>query len=144
MNAVVQALGNAPLGKADYIAYLNGALANTGQVDDPSELFAHAFQFFEDHCDADLGTPGPLVHFLERFYPQYVNDLCGSVGRRPTTYTIWMLNRILNGDVPRETRERLSGLLRAVVEYDSTDDIMREQSQRFLDHQSERLLNQSA
>ena len=133
MNAVARALENAPAGQADYTEYLASVLNGVEEIGDPSELFRCAFRFFENHCTADLGTPGPLVHFVERFYPQYLEDLCVSVKRRPTMYTVWMLNRILNGHVPIATRERLIDLLRSVVDNPTTDAVVRDQSRQFLD-----------
>ena len=135
MNAIVDALQNAPAGQDDYTTYLRGVLRGAQEIANPSEVFPHAFRFFEDHAGADLGTPGPLVHFLERFYPQYLDELCVSVTRRPTTYTVWMLNRILNAQLPETTRERLVALLRVVASNPVADTVVREQSQRFLERQ---------
>jgi len=135
MNAIVDALQNAPVGQDDYTAYLEGFLGCLQDIENPSELFPYAFQFFEEHAGADLGVPGPLVHFLERFYPQYLDELCASVARKPTTYTVWMLNRILNAKPPEAIRERLIALLRAVANNPVMDLAVREQSLRFLEHQ---------
>ena len=38
-------------------------LGSVQEIENPSEVFPHAFQFFEEHAEADLGVPGPLVHF---------------------------------------------------------------------------------
>ncbi len=40
--------------------------------------------------------PGPLVHFLEAFYPAYSDALAESIERIPTVHTLWMVRRILN------------------------------------------------
>jgi len=54
--------------------------------------------FMEEHPEIDYGTPGPLVHFLERFYKKgYEEQLVLSIRRKPTCHTIWMLNRLING-----------------------------------------------
>lgn len=51
----------------------------------------------ENNPDVDFGTPGPLVHFVERFYKNgYEEKLVESLRRKPTRHTIWMLNRIIN------------------------------------------------
>jgi hypothetical protein len=55
-------------------------------------------KFMEDHPNFDFGTPGPLAHFIETFYGHgYEAELFASIARRPTTHTIWLLNRIING-----------------------------------------------
>jgi hypothetical protein len=53
---------------------------------------------------ADLGAPGPIVHFLESV-GGYEEELRRSLERKPTYYAIWMVNRILNGarGAPRES-----------------------------------------
>jgi hypothetical protein len=135
INAVVEALRNAPAGQDDYTAYLEGLLEGVDEIENPNELFPHAFRFFEDHAEADLGMPGPLVHFLEQFHPQYLDELCASVARTPTIYTIWMLNRILNGKPPKATRQRLIDLLRQVVGKSSAASVVKEEAQQILDRQ---------
>ena len=55
-------------------------------------------KILEANPDVDFGTPGPLVHFVEKFYKQgYEELLVDSIKRCPTELTIWMLNRIING-----------------------------------------------
>lgn len=55
-------------------------------------------QFMEQHPNFDFGVPGPLVHFVEKFYRQgYEAMLCESFIRRPTVHTVFMLHRLANG-----------------------------------------------
>src|SRR5262245_39945473 len=65
-------------------------------VEDVSPAFRQIFEFFERFPNADHGSPGPLVHLIERFVPAYLAELVLSVERRPTLPTLWMLNRVLN------------------------------------------------
>ena len=52
----------------------------------------------ERHPLTDFGSPGPIVHFVERFYKKgYEEELLLSLKRMPTLHTVWMLNRIING-----------------------------------------------
>lgn len=52
----------------------------------------------ETNPNIDFGSPGPLVHYVERFYEHgYEEKLIDSIKRRPTELTVWMLNRIVNG-----------------------------------------------
>lgn len=69
-------------------------------------------RFMEAHPDWNFGTPGPLVHFVERFHGQgYERELIASVERQPTSHTLWMLNRLINGERDGTSRARLLGLL---------------------------------
>jgi hypothetical protein len=45
-------------------------------------------QFMEDHEELDYGMPGPLSHFIEKFYRKgYEPKLLQSVKRKPTEHT---------------------------------------------------------
>lgn len=69
------------------------------------ESFKNAFdavepilKLIEQNPDVDFGSPGPLVHFVEQFYRNgYEEKLVQSIQRFPTSHTVWMLNRIING-----------------------------------------------
>ena len=55
-------------------------------------------RFMENHTAVDFGSPGPLVHFVEQFYKNgYEQKLLESILRKPTSHTVWMLNRLING-----------------------------------------------
>ncbi len=137
MNTIAQQLRDAPVGQDDYVGYLYDVLDGVAQLDDADTVFAEAFSFFERHRDADLGMPGPLVHFLEQFYPAYVDQLCVSVARKPTTYTVWMINRILNSSLEATNRERLLAVLEAASKNPSADSIAKEQASDFFRQQLE-------
>jgi len=49
--------------------------------------------------EADLGSPGPLVHTLEA-WSGYRPLLAESSHRKPSPLTVWMANRVLNTDPP--------------------------------------------
>ena len=77
------------------------------------DAFRSAFRFFERHATCDLGSPGPLVHWLEKSFPRYVDALLESINRRPTEHTLWMANRILNASVNEQTRSALVDALKS-------------------------------
>ncbi len=60
----------------------------------PFELVAPILEIIESNPDIDFGTPGDLVHFVEKFYKKgYEELLLKSVRKNPTMYNIWMLHR---------------------------------------------------
>lgn len=68
--------------------------------------------FMESHPSLDFGRPGPLVHFVERFYGRgYEQRLIQSIQRRPTALTAWMLNRVINGTKDADKRTSLIDLM---------------------------------
>jgi len=76
------------------------------------EVVEPVLRFMEENAEIDFGAPGPLVHFLERFYKNgYEEKLLESLKRKPTSMTVWMLNRILNGTKGSSERNRFVGAL---------------------------------
>ena len=62
-------------------------------------------QFMEDHEELEYGVPGPLVHFIEKFYRKgYEAKLMESVKRKPTEHRTCLLNRLINGADDTEKR----------------------------------------
>lgn len=63
----------------------------------------------------DFGIPGPFVHFVEQFYNRgYEEKLVQSIQRCPTSYTVWMLNRLINGS-EGEQKEYYVNVLQSVL-----------------------------
>jgi hypothetical protein len=67
--------------------------------------------------DSDLESPGSLVHTMENYVGAYEDLLADSVSRKPTTLTVWMVNRILNGATKERDKwmEILNEILSPVV-----------------------------
>jgi hypothetical protein len=92
------------------------------------------FRFFEAHPENDCGMPGTLVHMMEDYYPNYVDELLESVKRMPSTNTVLTVNRILNSDVEDDLRDRLIDCLRAARTHNDSPSLVRAEAQRYLDH----------
>ena len=83
----------------------------------------------ERHSLTDFGSPGPIVHFVERFYKKgYEEELLLSLKRMPTLHTVWMLNRLINGTDQAVYLE----LLKGISENASCDKEIREEALHFL------------
>lgn len=94
--------------------------------------------FMEKHSDADLGSPGPLVHLIEKSYPSYMGALKESILRKPTDLTVWMLNRVLNAKLEDSQRNELIELMRLASSHPEADEAAKQEAMGFLDHQSKR------
>ena len=93
----------------ELIAYIENAA-------DPRLAFRPLFDLLERYPDADFGSPGPIVHFLEQFFPGgYEDELLASVRRAPMWTTLWMLNRLVNGTSGSE-QERYVDELQRIAE----------------------------
>ncbi|WP_186198042.1 hypothetical protein [Burkholderia gladioli] len=56
------------------------------------------FAILENNPSEDFGSPGAIVHAVERYFGKgYEQKLIESLSRNPTIHTVWMLNRVING-----------------------------------------------
>lgn len=70
------------------------------------DLVAPILELIANHPEVDFGSPGELVHFVEKFYHQGYEDLLlESVLKSPTVYNIWMLHRCYNDNDPNLVRQ---------------------------------------
>jgi len=102
----------------------NDFLEQASEIIDEVSLLPNSFdavepilRFMEMNPEMDFGTPGTLVHFVERFYGQgYEQMLIDSIRRKPALHTVWMLNRIINGTDDTVEKSRLIQMLKNVTE----------------------------
>ena len=87
----------------------------------------------ERHPLADFGMPGAMVHFIERFYPQFVPLLIDSVKRAPSLHAVWMLNRCING---ASDKSELLSVLEGVINNENADNAVRDHAKEFFEYQS--------
>lgn len=92
------------------------------------------FSVMERMPDADLGSPGPLVHTLEKL-KGYEQELIRSASRCPSLLSVWMVNRILNTDLPIEVRQSYVSLLSEAATRSDVATSIREDARDFLDFQ---------
>lgn len=103
-------------------------------AENPEQGSDTLFALFERLEGKDLGSPGPIVHALEKL-PNYGSKLVSEVQRKPTTYTVRMLNRILNSQLPPERRQFLLGLLTATLSHPSASEATQTEAQNFIEYQ---------
>ena len=84
----------------------------------------------------ELGTPGPLVHTLERWPGGYERHLAVAVRRRPSMLALLSVNRILNADPP--AAEGWLGLLTEAAGREDVFPQTKEEARSLLDYQRER------
>jgi hypothetical protein len=101
----------------------------------PADVFPEFFRLMERLAQSDLGSPGPLVHTMEKHIGLYEDFLEDSVKRKPTILSLWMVNRIANAS--RDDRGRWIALLRATTTHAEASEEAREQATGFLQHQNE-------
>ncbi len=95
-------------------------------------------RLLETNPDIDWGSPGPVVHAVEKFHKKgYEPLLLESVARAPTSHTLWMVNRVANG-VESGMREQFLAAMRAAASRDDVAAEVRATAQRFLEFQSKK------
>lgn len=81
----------------DFFDVAYDAVDRMGETDNPFDFVEPILSLMEEFPEADFGNPGPLTHFVERFYKNgYEECLHQSILRKPTLHTVWMINRIIN------------------------------------------------
>jgi hypothetical protein len=102
---------------------------------DASRAIPDIFQFFEEFPDADHGTPGPLVHLLEKYPGIYEAELKASMERRPSPHAVWMTNRILNTELDETARISWMEILRSTLDHPRATASARDHAELFIQHQ---------
>lgn len=106
---------------------------------DKARVVPAMFRVMERWPEADLGSPGPLVHSIESLgVPAYQALLVESVHRRPMYLNLWMVNRILNVAPDGPQRTALLALLQDVRDDPKWAGLASDEAADFLRHQAER------
>lgn len=96
-------------------------------------------RFMESNQEADYGAPGPLVHFMERFFRQgFEAKLIESLRRQPTSETVGMLNSWINAASADEERRFCLDEMKRVTFHDKADAFTVEQAEHYLRFQAGR------
>jgi hypothetical protein len=103
-------------------------------INDPAICAPVMFRTMERLDGIDLGTPGSLVHTLERWRGDYEEFLTQSVRRKPTPLSVWMVNRILNSKPPNAAS--WMALLRNVASNPAASDETKAEAKRFIEYQT--------
>ena len=104
----------------------------------PERAIRPMFDLMERLPASVLGSPGPLVHALEKMEGHYEAELAESIRRKPTTLSVWMVNRLLNVTSKPRQREFYLELLRLVIEHPEASETEQDQAERFIEHQANR------
>ena len=117
----------------DCVSALNEVLEDFETVPNRHMAIPAMFAVIERYPEADLGSPGPLVHEIEAL-GGYESLLEASLRRRPAALTCWMVNRILNITHGEESRLRWLDILSKVAADASAPDSARAEAREFLAH----------
>lgn len=113
---------------------MNDFIEQLEKLPNQRDAIPSIFRFFENNHDKDLGSPGPLVHFLESDI-DYQEELKKSIDRKPTVLTVWMANRIINGVTEIEGKVWLDKL-RSVCNNARADSPTKASAKEFIEYQN--------
>jgi len=121
---------------ADGIQKLDELTEALELLPEPEHCIRAMFDVMERMPTADLGSPGSLVHALERMRGCYESELVASIKRLPTPSTVWMLNRILNGTRDSKQRQIYLDSLRFAAEHTAATESVKRDAQHFINYQT--------
>jgi len=98
------------------VARLHELLRPLRAMPDSGRAVRALYGVLERFPDADLGSPGPIVHALERVRG-YETELRQSLVRLPTSYTLWMCNRVLNASTDPQEEDAWMAALEAAASH---------------------------
>ncbi|MBL8922678.1 MAG: bifunctional folylpolyglutamate synthase/dihydrofolate synthase [Myxococcaceae bacterium] len=104
---------------------------------DPVRYRRAVFALLEAFPDAEFGTPGVVVHEVER-RPGFEDDLEASLTRQPTFLTVSMVNRLMNLTNDPKALARWSAVLEAATRNERAPDWVQKAARRYLEHQRDR------
>ena len=104
----------------------------------PERIIPELFKVIERLPDSDLGSPGPIVHTLEKMRGSYEAHLLESVRGHPTVLSVWMVNRILNTALSPESRGVWMAVLEDASKHSLANEETRESALNFIDHQKQK------
>lgn len=100
---------------------------------DTAILMDPLFRILENNTEFDFGMPGQIVHTLEKHYKKGLEEeLFKSLNRKPTFYTLWMLNRIINGTSDPKEKEGYMEMLKSILKMEIPD-YLKKQAQHLID-----------
>ena len=100
---------------------------------DTAILMDPLLRILEKNSDFDFGMPGQIVHTLEKHYKKGLEEeLFKSLNRKPTFYTLWMLNRIINGTSDPKEKEGYMEMLKSILKMEIPD-YLKKQAQHLID-----------
>ncbi len=100
---------------------------------DTAILMDPLFRILEKNSDFDFGMHGQIVHTLEKHYKKGLEEeLFKSLNRKPTFYTLWMLNRIINGTSDTKEKECYMEMLKSILKMEIPD-YLKKQAQHLID-----------
>ncbi|NOQ26246.1 MAG: hypothetical protein GQ564_12855 [Bacteroidales bacterium] len=115
----------------DFIEVCEEYLEKLEELDFEGSSIESLLKIIEDNPNIELGMPGPIVHFVERFFRKgYEEKLIKSIERKPRAHTLWMLNRIING-VKDNEREDYITIMKNILTMIDIDNEVKNAALRF-------------
>jgi len=116
----------------DFVNHCHKAIEDIEEMIEPFSAVEPLLVFMEKNPDIEYGMPGPLVHFVEKFYGNgYEAKLVESIKRKPTKHTLWMLSRVINGSSEFAKKEYLSLLTDIFSETVLVDEEIKSEAKEF-------------
>ncbi len=103
------------------------------------ECFLPILKLMEENETVDFGTPGPLTHYIEKFWEEiedYDKCVVDSVKRKPAIHTIILLNRIINSVTGKEKQDYIQ-ILEEIQKNENIDNSIRDMANMYLEYHNQ-------
>jgi hypothetical protein len=121
LEKIIERLNISVLNK-DFLSISNDITEEIDGSENAFNAVEPILKLIENNPNVDFGTPGPLIHFVEKFYKNgYEEKLIDSLDRQPTKHTVWMLNRIINGS-DEEKKKYYINILESITSSQNIDE----------------------
>lgn len=117
----------------DNVTYFYELMEHLKHNSDKERAIEPIFRLIEKFPHIDYGSPGPLAHTLESFHDIYRDHLLGSLDRKPTPLTVWMLNRLANADQNYLEHKALTEKMHSLLHHPDLDEETRGAIEDFVD-----------
>lgn len=115
----------------DFLEFAEEKTEELNSLENSNEAIEPILTLMENNPNTDFGMPGPLVHFVEQYYKHgYEETLISSLRKTPTSHTLWMLNRIING-LQGDIKNQFIVELKEITERPDIDDLTRNSAREF-------------
>lgn len=123
----------------DFLEFAEEKTEELNSFDNANEAIEPILKLMEDNPNTDFGMPGSLVHFAEQYFKHgYEEILISSLRRTPTSHTLWMLNRIING-LQGDIKSQFIMELKEITKRTDIDDLTRNSAKDFYSTQHNNL-----
>lgn len=133
VQSVIAKLRNfSPSDEDENVSALYEIFADFSKIENRDLAVPEMFDLLERFPESAFGSPGPLVHEIEKM-ENYQPLLLASLERHPTEHTVWMANRVLNSKQEKQEKALWLDALSKAINHPKASLSTQESANSFID-----------